>query len=199
MLTTVSGAVAEPGIYEIAGGTRIGDLLMAARADADIEAVLIGGYFGTWHPIEAVASLPFTNVGLGRVGSSPGAGVLFALPKGSCGLVEAASILGFLADESAQQCGPCQFGLPAIAEDLSQLATARPDGNPLDRMQRRFGVISGRGACRHPDGAVRMAASALSTFADDAHAHIQGRPCPGAVGHPNRAALPVPRAEGEWR
>jgi NADH:ubiquinone oxidoreductase subunit F (NADH-binding) len=200
MLTTVSGAVAEPGIYEIAGGTRIGDLLMAARADADIEAVLIGGYFGTWHPIEAVASLPFTNAGLGRVGSSPGAGVLFALPKGSCGLVEAASILGFLADESAQQCGPCQFGLPAIAEDLSQLATARPDGNPLDRMQRRFGVISGRGACRHPDGAVRMAASALSTFADDAHAHIQGRPCPGAIrGHPNRAALPVPRAEGEWR
>jgi len=40
-------------------------------------------------------------------------------------------------------------------------------------------VIPGRGACRHPDGATRMAASALAAFAGDVRAHAAGRPCLG--------------------
>jgi len=202
MLATVTGAVAEPGIYEIAGGTLVGDVLMAARAGAGVEAVLVGGYFGSWHPVSQVASLPFTRSGLARAGAAPGAGVLFALPPGGCGLVEAARILRYLSDESAQQCGPCMFGLPAIADDLTQLAAGRPDGDPLERLGRRFRQISGRGACRHPDGAVRMAASALSAFAADAHAHSRRRPCIAAHrGRPRTMLLPVPQpaTEGAWR
>lgn len=202
MLTTVSGAVADPGVYEVGGGTLVGDVLMAARASAAIEAVLIGGYFGTWHRIRDVASLPFTKAGLAQAGGAPGAGILFALPAESCGLVEAARILRYLAAESAQQCGPCMFGLPAIATDLTQLAAGRPDGDPLDRMQRRFGQISGRGGCRHPDGAVRMAASALTAFGADAHAHSRHRPCLATHrGRPHAGQLPVPDVAGEggWR
>jgi NADH:ubiquinone oxidoreductase subunit F (NADH-binding) len=202
VLATVTGAVASPGVYEVAGGTQVGDVLMAARVSADIEAVLIGGYFGTWHRVGDVAMLPFTKAGLAQAGGSPGAGVLFALSAGSCGLVEAARILRYLAAESAQQCGPCMFGLPAIAADLTQLAAGRPDGDPLDRMRRRFRQISGRGGCRHPDGAVRMAASALSAFAADAHAHSRHRPCLATHrGRPHAGRLPVPPAAGEggWR
>jgi NADH:ubiquinone oxidoreductase subunit F (NADH-binding) len=197
MLTTVTGAVAEPGIYEIAGGTPVGDVLRAARAGPDIGAVLIGGYFGTWHPISQVASLSLTKAGLSSAGASPGAGVLFALPPDRCGLSEAARILRYLSDESAQQCGPCTFGLPAIADDLAQLAAGRPDGDPLDRLHRRFRQISGRGACRHPDGAVRMAASALTAFAADARAHSRRQPCAAT----RTLSLPTPQlaAEGDWR
>jgi NADH:ubiquinone oxidoreductase subunit F (NADH-binding) len=198
----VTGAVAEPGVYEVGGGTRIGDVLMAARASADVGAVLVGGYFGTWHPISEVAALPFARAALDRAGGAPGAGVLFALPAGACGLTEAARILRYLAGQSAQQCGPCMFGLPAIASDLSQLAAGRPDGDPLDRLQRRFRQISGRGGCRHPDGAVRMAASALRAFAADVHAHSRRRPCLAAHRGPRSTGpLPVPPAatEGGWR
>ncbi|MGH3302290.1 MAG: NADH-ubiquinone oxidoreductase-F iron-sulfur binding region domain-containing protein [Streptosporangiaceae bacterium] len=177
MLTTVTGAVARPGVYEIEAGARIGAVLTLAGAHQDAEAVLVGGYFGTWHDVGAVAGLPFTRAGLSEVGGAPGAGVLFVLPGAECGLSEAASILGYLASQSAQQCGPCMFGLPAIASDLAQLAAGRPDGDPLGRLQRRFGQISGRGACRHPDGAVRMAASALTAFAAEAHAHSRQRRC----------------------
>jgi NADH:ubiquinone oxidoreductase subunit F (NADH-binding) len=201
MLATVSGAVADPGIYEIAGGTTVGAVLTAARAVGAIEAVLIGGYFGTWHRVEQVAGLPFTGAGLRAAGGGPGAGVIFALPPDACGLAEAAQVLRFLADQAAQQCGPCMFGLPAIAEDLAQLAAGRPGGDPLERLQRRFAQIAGRGACRHPDGAIRMAASALTAFAADAHAHSRHRPCLAAPGNGHRrpAILPVPPAEGEWR
>jgi hypothetical protein len=69
------------------------------------------------------------------------------------------------------------FGLPAVAGDFAQLADGRPGGDVLERLHRRLGSIAGRGACRHPDGAVRMAASALAAFAPDASAHAAGRPC----------------------
>jgi NADH:ubiquinone oxidoreductase subunit F (NADH-binding) len=199
MLATVTGAVGRPGVYEIEAGARIGDVLTLAGADGDAEAVLVGGYFGSWHDADAIAGLPFTPAGLRQAGGAPGAGVLFVLPGAECGLAESAAILNYLASQSAQQCGPCMFGLPAIASDLAQLAGGRPDGDPLDRMQRRFGQISGRGACRHPDGAVRMAASALATFAADAHAHARQRRCLAARrGGSHRAATAATAASG-WR
>ena len=178
-----------------------------AGTDTSALGVLIGGYFGTWHEIGDVASLPFTAAGLRPAGGAPGAAVLYVLPAAGCGLAEAARILRYLASQSAQQCGPCMFGLPAIADDLTQLAAARPEGDPLGRMERRFGQIAGRGACHHPDGAVRMAASALRTFAADAHAHARRRTCltsqrgrsqPGQF-QPTRLPVPRPLAEGEWR
>jgi NADH:ubiquinone oxidoreductase subunit F (NADH-binding) len=200
MLATVSGAVGRPGVYEIALGTPIGDLLAASRAGPEVVALLIGGYFGTWHPVREVAGLPMSAERLRPVGASPGAGVVVALPEGACGLAETARVLRYLAEQSAGQCGPCAFGLPAIADDFVQLATGRPAGGVLDRLDRRLGVISGRGACRHPDGAVRLAASALTAFAADVHAHAQHMPCRAARQGAAAGLLPIPRpwAEGEW-
>jgi NADH:ubiquinone oxidoreductase subunit F (NADH-binding) len=177
MLITVSGAVRYPGVYEIGAGSRLGDVLALCGGNTEDGAVLVGGYFGTWHATRDVARLPLSAAGLRDAGASPGTGVIFALPAGRCGLAEAARILGFLAGQGAGQCGPCMFGLPAIANDFTQLANGRPDGDVLERLHRRLGAITGRGACRHPDGAVRMAASALAAFAPDASAHAAGRPC----------------------
>jgi NADH:ubiquinone oxidoreductase subunit F (NADH-binding) len=202
MLVTITGAVARGGVCEVETGTCIGDILRMAGAVAGAESVLAGGYFGTWHQISDVAAVPFTKDGMRRAGGAPGAGILFVLPPGGCGVAEAARVLRYLAGQGAQQCGPCVFGLPAIAGDFAQLAASRPEGAPLDRLSRRFRQISGRGACRHPDGAVRMAASALSAFAADAHAHARRLPCLAGRGRPARAAvLPVagPVHEGDWR
>ncbi len=208
MLITVGGAVGYPGIYEIEAGTRVGDVLAMCDGNNEDGALLVGGYFGTWHAARDLAHLPLSAPGLRAAGASPGAGVIFALPPGGCGLTETARILGFLAGQVAQQCGPCMFGLPAVADDFTRLAVGRPEGDVLERLDRRLGAITGRGACRHPDGAVRMAASALAAFASDAHAHAAGRPCLGAYrrgSQANRPPIPpsaadtAPWAEGGWR
>jgi NADH:ubiquinone oxidoreductase subunit F (NADH-binding) len=197
MLATVAGAVIRPGVYEIEAGTRIGDVLdLAGLAEAD--ALLVGGYFGSWHRLRQVSALPLAKAGLDAVGASPGAGVLFALDAGCCGVTETARVLRYLARQGAQQCGPCQFGLPAIADDFRQLAAGSPMGDVLGRLDRRLAVVAGRGACRHPDGAVRLAASALTAFAADVSAHAARRPCPAAR-RPGLASLPIPRAESEWQ
>jgi len=199
MLVTISGGVSHPGVYEVAGGTRTGDILALSGA-TERGHVLVGGYFGTWHHLDEVAHLPFTAAGLRAAGAAPGAGVLYVLPEQSCGLAETARVLGYLASQSAQQCGPCMFGLPAIADDFTQLADARPAGDVLDRLARRLAVIPGRGACRHPDGAVQLAASALTAFAGDVRGHAGRRAC-AARWQRSRGALPVPRSRGDggWR
>jgi NADH:ubiquinone oxidoreductase subunit F (NADH-binding) len=201
MLTTISGDVTYPGIYEIDPSTTVAELLALASADTEAEVVLLGGYGGSWHQIAAVAPLPFTPAGLRPAGGSPGAGVLAVLPVSSCGITETARILGYLARESARQCGPCQFGLAAIAGDFAQLATGRLQGDPLRRLHQRLGVIAGRGACGHPDGAVHLAASALTAFSADLHAHSAKRPCRAAQRGPQTAVFPIPRPETpeDWR
>ncbi|HWF79249.1 MAG TPA: NADH-ubiquinone oxidoreductase-F iron-sulfur binding region domain-containing protein [Streptosporangiaceae bacterium] len=200
MLITTSGAVGSPGVYEVEAGTLIGTALALSRVDGRVESVLVGGYFGSWHDFSELKDMPLSSAALRGIGAGTGAGVIVALPAEACGLQETARVLRWLAAQGARQCGPCTFGLPAIADDFTQLATARPQGQLLDRLHRRLGVLSGRGACAHPDGAVRLARSALSAFAADARMHASGRPCQGArQSRSTRRVLPIPEGVEGWR
>jgi NADH:ubiquinone oxidoreductase subunit F (NADH-binding) len=173
MLVTLLGAVRRPGVYEIEIGTPAGGLIeLAGGAAAPLGALLIGGYFGTWAEPAAALPRPFSSAGLAPIGASPGAGVLAALPAAACGLSETARITRYLAGSSAGQCGPCVFGLDAIAGQLERLAAGR--GADLDRLSRWLGHVTGRGACRHPDGTAAMVASALRVFRAETRLHARG-------------------------
>ena len=105
---------------------------------------------------------PFSSAGLADLGAGPGAGLVAVLPAGACGLAETARVVRYLAGESAGQCGPCRFGLPAIAGQVERLADGR--GADPGLLRRWLGQVDGRGGCAHPDGAVRLVRSALRTF-----------------------------------
>jgi hypothetical protein len=96
----------------------------------------------------------------------------------ACGIAETARVARYMAQQSSGQCGPCVFGLPAIAQDLALLTQGSTDAALLDRLARRLDVVEGRGACRHPDGLVNFVRSALHVFADDVAAHNRGDACP---------------------
>ena len=191
-LVTLGGAVWRAGVYEIAFGTLLGEVLDLAGGPAmPARAVLVGGLGGAWLALPAAADVPFTPEDL-RAAGADGGGVaaLTVLPRRACGLVETARALRYLAGESAGQCGPCMFGLPAIAADLSALAVGEGGRRRLARLQGRLHVIRGRGACAHPDGAAALTASALTVFADDVARHAAGMPCASATVPP---WLPIPR------
>lgn len=144
-LATVSGAVQRPGVYEVERGVAVQRLLDLAGG-VDTKAVLIGGYHGTWlRPHETIAD--------------PGAGVAIALPNNESGLRKTAEIVGYLASQSTRQCGPCRFGLPALAEALS--------ARRWDQVRQLVGLVDGRGACHHPDGTARLVRSALAVFEEE--------------------------------
>jgi NADH:ubiquinone oxidoreductase subunit F (NADH-binding) len=196
-LVTVSGAVARPSVVEVPNGTPVADLLAACGGStAPVQAMLIGGYFGAWVAAPAVLDAPYSRAGLRPLGAGPGAGVVVALPSDACGLAETARVLAWFAGESAGQCGPCLFGLPSLA--AATTALVRGDVDPADRarLRRWADEIEGRGACRHPDGAVGLLRSALTAFARDVDRHAAGRPCEGAAG---LRLLRVPRPNDGWR
>jgi NADH:ubiquinone oxidoreductase subunit F (NADH-binding) len=127
----VTGAVNRPGVYEIEMGTPIGHVVMLAGGPSERpQALLVGGYFGAWLPAELAWPVPMTHAGLRAVGGSMGAGMVIALPITSCGLAETARVVSYLAEESAAQCGPCMFGLPALTEALIELAYEGGRGPP---------------------------------------------------------------------
>ncbi|MEV4149938.1 NADH-ubiquinone oxidoreductase-F iron-sulfur binding region domain-containing protein [Amycolatopsis sp. NPDC049691] len=160
-LVTVTGAVRRPGVVEVAAGASLSGVLAAAGGECEpVRAVLSGGYGGTW-------TADF------RSGLS-GISAVYALPARTCGLEYTAKVLAFLAAESARQCGPCMFGLPAIAADFAELLRGGP---ATDRLARRLPLLTGRGACAHPDGAARLAASALGVFDADVATHAAGGRC----------------------
>ena len=177
-LVTVTGAVATPGVLEVELGTPVEAILDRCRAATELSAVLLGGYGGTWLD-GSLLTTPYAPGPLADAGATGGAGVVVALPAASCGIGETARLVRYLAGESAGQCGPCVHGLPAVADDLERLWRGRPDRAILDRIGQRLSMIEGRGACRHPDGAVRLVRSALTVFAHDAADHARGQPCPG--------------------
>ena len=88
---------------------------------------------------------------------------------------ESARIVRYLADESAGQCGPCVHGLDALARASEDLAAGRANDAALAWIDRWCAQIPGRGACHHPDGAVRFLRSALDVFGHDFAAHTGGR------------------------
>ncbi len=183
MLVTLAGSVGSPGVFEVAIGTRTSEVLeLAGGPSAPIQALLIGGYFGTWVPAPAALSAPFSASGLG-VGL--GAGLVVALPVAGCGVRETARLVRYLASQSAGQCGPCKFGLPAIAEQLELLA----EGMPVryDDVTRWVDEIDGRGACGHPDGVAHHIRSALDVFGREVSEHLAGR-CSASEGPASLAA-----------
>jgi NADH:ubiquinone oxidoreductase subunit F (NADH-binding) len=187
MLVTVLGAVREPCVHEVAVGTPVGEVLrLAGGAAAPLQALLLGGYFGSWADAAAAATLPFSSAGLAALGACPGAGLVAALPADACGLAETARVVRYLADESAGQCGPCLFGLDAVAAELQRLAEGRT--SDLSTLRRWLGQVDGRGACSHPDGAVRLVRSALAVFARELEQHAQGWCCATRTA----SVLPVP-------
>lgn len=151
-------------------------VVMRALGVSEPSAVLIGGYGGSWRAWPDLADVTLAERSLRRHGLSLGAGALRVLARGECGLHRSAEIVRFLAEQSARQCGPCLFGLAAVAERMGELAAGgRRSRRDAERIAGFVAEITGRGACHHPDGAVRMVSSALSVFADDVAAHGRGR------------------------
>ena len=190
LLLTLTRPGQAPLVAEVPAGAVLGRVLDACGIRPG-QGLLVGGYHGAWLRPEDAAHVPVSRAGLAAVGGTLGAGAVVSLPRDTCPIGEVARIAGWLAGESAGQCGPCRLGLPDTADALAQLATAGGGPSALDQARRTVAAVRGRGACAHPDGTARFVLSALAVFADDLAVHESGRGC----GRPVRGVLPLPGDE----
>ncbi|HEX6662245.1 MAG TPA: NADH-ubiquinone oxidoreductase-F iron-sulfur binding region domain-containing protein [Gaiellaceae bacterium] len=177
-LATVSGAVARPGIHEVELGTPLRRVLAEAGGSTEAaSAYLVGGYFGAWLPAAVGEQLDLDRESLAAHGGALGSRVIIAFPSTACAVAEVARVTRYLADESAGQCGPCVNGLGAIATAVERLSRGEADARP--QLKRWAEMVRGRGACRHPDGAVRFVSSALTVFEEEIELHLRHGRCGG--------------------
>jgi NADH:ubiquinone oxidoreductase subunit F (NADH-binding) len=162
--------VRAPGVTEVPYGVTLGDLIGAFTEP--VQALLVGGYHGAWLP--ATASVRMTSAALSEFGASPGAGVVIALPASSCPLAYTARVVDYLAAQGARQCGPCLNGLPHLAHVLRRLAQRDREPRLVPDLTLLTALVTGRGACAHPDGTARLVRSTLTMFAADVQAHLRG-------------------------
>jgi NADH:ubiquinone oxidoreductase subunit F (NADH-binding) len=189
-LVTLSGAVAHPGVYEIEHGAPLPALIEAAGGcTSSVRAVLLGGYGGTWVGAGAIPELALANDQLTAHGASLGTGVVVLLSEQACPVAETARVTRWLATQSAGQCGPCVHGLDAIAGAIEALAHGAATAGVGKRIARWCTLATGRGACRHPDGAVRFITSGLEVFAEEFADHARHGRCEACASAPQ---LPLP-------
>ena len=166
-------------VVEAELGTRLGALLESTGvSSADAAAILLGGYFGRFLTVDEVADLVLDETLLHDVDATLGCGVVAVIPRRVCPLAEASRIAAYLARETAGQCGPCVRGLPAISEATARLVRGgAPARAALADLERWAGQVAGRGACHHPDGAVRLVASVQTALAAEIDKHARTGPC----------------------
>ena len=193
-LVTLRGAVPTPGrVLELLGAVTVGDVLADGGLASPPRGVLVGGYAGTWVRGEVAWSVPIEAGALREVRATLGCGLLGVLPHGDCAVALTAHLVGYLARESAGQCGPCVHGLPALAEGMGNLAAGTGGRRVLRRLHRCLEELPGSGACSHPDGVARLVASLLDVFEDDVARHRRGQPCASAAAS-TWAGFPFPAA-----
>jgi NADH:ubiquinone oxidoreductase subunit F (NADH-binding) len=190
-LITTSGALERPGVYEIEHGMELRELLRIAGADDGLVAVLLGGYFGSWVSAAEIDRLQLSRAHLTPFGASLGAGVVVALDRGACPVAETARVADWFDAQGARQCGPCVHGLGAIADSLQRVATGTAPASVMADLTRWTTELPGRGACAHPDGAVRFVASALRVFDNEFRVHLENGRCTRCARPP---VLPTPAA-----
>lgn len=155
-------------VVEVRHGSPVRAVLTGAELAGP---VLLGGYHGSWVHPRHLRELTWATADLRRIGVGLGAGAVVALGPGGCPVAQTHRVADYLAGESAGRCGPCRNGLPALAHEVARLAQGT---DTRHRIAELTGLVTGRGACAHPDGTARMVASLLTGLPDAVEAHLDG-------------------------
>jgi NADH:ubiquinone oxidoreductase subunit F (NADH-binding) len=122
--------------------------------------------------METLAQLRVSPSEMAAAGTPMGAGVVHVPDASTCPLAFTADVVDYLAEQSAGRCGPCVNGLPALAREVRAVVDGHGD---RARVARLTELVTGRGACAHPDGTSRLVRTALATMREEVESHGRGR------------------------
>lgn len=130
-LFCLCGHVARPGVYEIAMGATLRQLIDLAggvTGGGKLQAVLLGGAAGTFvSPQELDTPLTFEDTR--AIGATLGSGVVMLFDETLDLRLILLRIASFFRHETCGQCVPCRIGVVRQQEALLRLVNARPLGS----------------------------------------------------------------------
>ena len=185
-LFCLSGNVAKPGLYELAFGATLGELLALAGGVVDnrpLQAILLGGAAGTFVGPDAL-SLRLTFEDVRVAGATLGSGVVMVFDDRAELGDTLLRIARFMEDESCGQCVPCRVGTVRQVEILKRLqrsSTSDPDLVVPARTDADVALLRELGQCMRDAsicGLGQTASSAVETAIARLHlfGHAEGTP-----------------------
>jgi NADH:ubiquinone oxidoreductase subunit F (NADH-binding) len=190
VLVGVSGAVANPGVVEVATGTTLREILDLAggvAAGHTFKAALVGGPTGGLLPAELLDT-PYSFDALRATGAHVGSGGFVVADERAC-LVDLARLLvRYGADEACGKTIPCRIGLRRVAEIGQRYAdgTARPTDPKL--LADLADDCAASALCAHERLAPSPLRTAMRYFGPEIDDHILRGVCPAGVCSPIRLA-----------
>lgn len=173
-LVTVTGDVGHRCVAELPVGEPVGRIIETAGGAPRGSVALVGGFSGGWIG-ETDWDVAHDDSALSAYGARVGAGIVHVIGPARCPLRFGGSVLAFLAAQSAGQCGPCLFGLPALSAAFDRVVHGVAGPHVQQRVGDLAAAVDHRGMCHHPDGAAAFARATLAAFPDEIIRHRNGR------------------------
>ncbi|MFQ5767514.1 MAG: NADH-ubiquinone oxidoreductase-F iron-sulfur binding region domain-containing protein [Acidobacteriota bacterium] len=130
----LSGHVERPGVYEVPGGTPIGDLIAmggGVSGGRNLGAIAPGGASSPFLPATAVKT-PLDFKALQEAGSMLGSGAVVVVAEGTDLLDLALNVVTFFRNESCGKCVPCRMGTQKAVGILEDLKAGRSSRAAVD-------------------------------------------------------------------
>jgi NADH-quinone oxidoreductase subunit F len=135
-LFCLCGHVARPGVYEVAMGTTLRQLIDLAGGvvgSGNLQAVLLGGAAGTFVSPQEL-NTPLTFEGTRAIGATLGSGVVMLFDDTIDLRLILLRIASFFRHETCGQCVPCRVGVVRQQETLQRLVNGKPLGSATEEI-----------------------------------------------------------------
>jgi|TARA_B110000908_G_scaffold134531_1_gene159035 NADH-quinone oxidoreductase subunit F len=175
-LFSVSGHVEKPGNYEVNMGMPFTELLAMAGGiwkGRNLKAVIPGGPSTAVMPAAAILEATMDYNGLGKAGSSLGAGSMIVMDETTCMVKALKRLSYFFYEESCGQCTPCREGTGWVYRVIKRITDGEGKMEDLDLLTDISNNISGRTICALGDAAATPVLSFIKHFRPEFEYYIQ--------------------------
>lgn len=175
----LSGDVARPGVYEVAAGTTVRELIDVhgggMLAGRPLLGFMPGGASTAFLPASKVDT-PLSFEALRAAGSALGSGAVLVLAQGRDILAVAANVVRFFRNESCGKCVPCRVGSSKAVEILDRVVAGTSGPADLAALPALHETLSLSSICGLGQVALVPAISVLENFPERVAPRTKGDP-----------------------
>jgi NADH:ubiquinone oxidoreductase subunit F (NADH-binding) len=174
-LVSVYGRVAQPGLVEVALGTKLSEIVaFAGGGTGTTKAVFVGGPGGG-----AIADLdtPYDYAPLHGAGAGIGLGQFLVADTDTCMVDSARFFLDYSAREACGKAVPCRIGTKRLVETLDRILAASPRPNDFALLRELARKMSDTALCHLEARAPGPMLTTLDRFPDEYRAHAERGEC----------------------
>lgn len=176
-LFSVSGNVKKPGVYEVALGYPLIDLINnecgGLISGRELKAVIPGGSSAPVLTAEEVRRATMDYECLQGMGSMLGSGAVIVIDDSNCMVDLLKVIMHFYHHESCGQCTPCREGTGWLHKIVSSIVSGEGRLQDIDLVLRVSQQMMGRTICALSDAAAMPAISFVNKFRDEFEFYVR--------------------------